>query len=221
MKNATGNGYWHDNAKKIDLTTEMVTLFWAALSDVSRAPSECWEWPKSKDKWGYGRVAAFVPIRHNAKLTENQVLEILRRLAAGEARSSVAKDFPVGQSMIGNIARGESWAHLANKGGYLNMTANNTPLPIDANALEAMDLTNLYVLMRGLWLIAHETRHHSAGELALRASQQVDGVIRTKVPQTPHDAAVKLLTAFDSDAGWPDFAAGDVRRSARDILGVE
>lgn len=43
------------------------------------------------------------------KLTTAQVDEIKRRLASGESQSSIAKDFPVGRSMIGEISRGAAW----------------------------------------------------------------------------------------------------------------
>lgn len=43
------------------------------------------------------------------KLTPEQVVEIRRRVAAGESQRSVANDYPVGWTMIGEIIRGRSW----------------------------------------------------------------------------------------------------------------
>lgn len=58
--------------------------------------------------------------RHNrgernghAKLTEGDVREILRRLAAGERQQPIATDFGVSRGAIGLIKRGEKWKHIA------------------------------------------------------------------------------------------------------------
>lgn len=48
----------------------------------------------------------------NNKLTAAQVTTIRRRLAAGESHISISRDYPVGYTQIGNIARGEAWASL-------------------------------------------------------------------------------------------------------------
>lgn len=45
----------------------------------------------------------------NSKLTEHQVREIRRRVSGGESRVSIARDFPVGDTQIGRIARGQAW----------------------------------------------------------------------------------------------------------------
>ena len=47
-----------------------------------------------------------------AKLTEDQVREILRRLAAGERQQDLAEAFGVTPSNVSHIKRGVSWAHL-------------------------------------------------------------------------------------------------------------
>jgi hypothetical protein len=46
------------------------------------------------------------------KLTPQAVLEIRRRLKLGETQASVAEDYPVSKTTIGQIARGETWKHL-------------------------------------------------------------------------------------------------------------
>lgn len=50
--------------------------------------------------------------RHLTPLTEDDVREIKRRLAAGESQPSIAADFPVTRGTIGNIHRGVTWAHV-------------------------------------------------------------------------------------------------------------
>lgn len=53
----------------------------------------------------------------NAKLTEEQVIEIRERYAAGgESYASLAEDYPVSTSAIGLIIQGRRWAHLLGKG---------------------------------------------------------------------------------------------------------
>jgi uncharacterized protein (DUF433 family) len=47
-----------------------------------------------------------------AKLTRSDVLEIVRRYNAGETQTSIARDFPVGQSEVSKILRGERWVHV-------------------------------------------------------------------------------------------------------------
>jgi len=44
-----------------------------------------------------------------AKLTLEHVKEIVRRHAAGESQTALAKEYPVNQSMISKIVRGEYW----------------------------------------------------------------------------------------------------------------
>jgi uncharacterized protein (DUF433 family) len=49
-----------------------------------------------------------------SKLTKAQVLEIRRRLEAGETQTAVAKDYPVSRQHISAIASGKHWAHQGN-----------------------------------------------------------------------------------------------------------
>lgn len=52
-------------------------------------------------------------MRHtSAKLTDEDVREIKRRLATGESRSSIARDFPVCRKVVQNIEHGRAWAHV-------------------------------------------------------------------------------------------------------------
>jgi uncharacterized protein (DUF433 family) len=48
----------------------------------------------------------------SAKLTRTDVLEIVRRYDAGETQMSIARDFPVSQSAVSKIVRGENWGHV-------------------------------------------------------------------------------------------------------------
>jgi hypothetical protein len=52
-----------------------------------------------------------------AKLTDEMVFEIRRRLAAGESQQSIARSADVDPSNISHIARGRRWAHLMTVGG--------------------------------------------------------------------------------------------------------
>jgi hypothetical protein len=49
---------------------------------------------------------------HNAKLTADSVREIRARLAAGEAQGTIAADYGIGRTAIGNIWRGRTWRNL-------------------------------------------------------------------------------------------------------------
>ncbi len=46
-----------------------------------------------------------------AKLTERQVLEIRKRIEAGENNRQIAKDYPVSDSLVSRIRTGRSWAN--------------------------------------------------------------------------------------------------------------
>lgn len=62
-----------------------------------------------------GRILSTAPIGEaspKAKLTTAQVVEIRRRLEAGEPGTSIAQDFPVDRSAISKIKRGVSWARV-------------------------------------------------------------------------------------------------------------
>jgi uncharacterized protein (DUF433 family) len=48
----------------------------------------------------------------SAKLTREQVVEIVRRCEAGERYGSVARDFPVRRDQVSSIMCGQSWAHV-------------------------------------------------------------------------------------------------------------
>ncbi|MEA3374715.1 MAG: hypothetical protein U9R72_00710, partial [Chloroflexota bacterium] len=48
----------------------------------------------------------------SAKLTRSDVVEIVRRYNGGETQTSIARDFPVGQSEVSAILRGKNWAHV-------------------------------------------------------------------------------------------------------------
>jgi len=48
-----------------------------------------------------------------SKLTEQQVIEIKKRLRNGDKTSLIVKSYPVGESCIKEIKAGRSWAHIA------------------------------------------------------------------------------------------------------------
>jgi hypothetical protein len=47
-----------------------------------------------------------------SKMTASQVLEIRRRLKAGESQGQLSKIFPVGQAAISSIALRKTWKHI-------------------------------------------------------------------------------------------------------------
>lgn len=73
-------------------------LYWGSFED------------NEADKKRHGRTARGER-NGNAKLTEDQVQEILRRAADGETLTRIAQDFGVSRTMIGYIRSGKSWAH--------------------------------------------------------------------------------------------------------------
>lgn len=61
-----------------------------------------------------GRARGPVGIRNpKAKLTEEQVLEIRQRSAAGETAASLSRHFGVVPQMVSNIVRGLNWKHVS------------------------------------------------------------------------------------------------------------
>jgi len=47
-----------------------------------------------------------------SKLTEQDVLEIRRRAENGERYADIAEDFPVYETSIGEVARGDAWSTI-------------------------------------------------------------------------------------------------------------
>lgn len=62
------------------------------------------------------RVAHGTMIRgsqqHNAKLNEEQVTEITKRLLAGESQKALGDEFGVSRGSVKAIARGQTWKHV-------------------------------------------------------------------------------------------------------------
>jgi hypothetical protein len=48
-----------------------------------------------------------------AKLTDERVLDILRRVAAGEKQRDIARDLGVSEATVSNVAHGKTWRHVA------------------------------------------------------------------------------------------------------------
>lgn len=75
------------------------------------------EWCTSRENCLHARVERlYEPARGEraggAKLTNEQVLEIRVRLAAGETHESIAKDYPVQRTVITRIASGDRWSSV-------------------------------------------------------------------------------------------------------------
>lgn len=59
-------------------------------------------------------------VRHwKARLTDSDVLAIRQRLADGEERMAVAREYGIGWSTIDHIAKGRTWRHLLPQAGAL------------------------------------------------------------------------------------------------------
>ena len=71
-----------------------------------------------RDSYAKGRRAALSPIcgsgaaNGNAKLSEQDVIEIKRMIAAGAFNTTIANIFGVSHSSIGNIRSGRTWKHI-------------------------------------------------------------------------------------------------------------
>lgn len=51
--------------------------------------------------------------RHGeAKITDRQAVEVIRRVAAGETRTAVARDFGISRTVVGKIVAGKAWRHI-------------------------------------------------------------------------------------------------------------
>ena len=66
---------------------------------------------RDRDKRGRSRKSDgdYNPL---ARLTERDIPEIRRRLAAGEPQYAIAKDYDVARAQIGYIKRGKTWKHV-------------------------------------------------------------------------------------------------------------
>lgn len=58
------------------------------------------------------RVGRKGTANHRARLTDEQVREIRRRAASGEAQNKLAEEFPCGHATINRIVLRKSWKHL-------------------------------------------------------------------------------------------------------------
>ena len=63
------------------------------------------------DKVALGRVTAG-EMNHHAKLTEDDVREIRRRAAEGEARGEIAADYGLHRASVNQIVRRSRWKHV-------------------------------------------------------------------------------------------------------------
>lgn len=74
-----------------------------------------WATPKENaaDRSRHGRTYRQQGELHRAAiLTEEQVVEIKRRLARGERQSAIARYFAINYGTLHSIARGQSWTHV-------------------------------------------------------------------------------------------------------------
>lgn len=83
------------------------------------------------DMWAKGRASVLVgELASNAKLTEEQVREIVRLHSAGESLSAISEMFNISRWMVGDIARGHYWKHLGISSSRPRPNYKLTPLAI-------------------------------------------------------------------------------------------
>ncbi|MCK5609791.1 NUMOD4 motif-containing HNH endonuclease [Candidatus Pacearchaeota archaeon] len=78
------------------------------------------EWCTHKQNMRHGYDTGLIPKKINpkgekgiaAKLTDNQVVEIKKRLAGGGRIVDIVLDYPVKEGAIGEIKAGRSWGHI-------------------------------------------------------------------------------------------------------------
>ena len=82
--------------------------------DNNRAENLAWGTPleNSADRERHGRTARGIR-QPQAKLTDDNVREIRRRLADGETHKAIAATFGVSYGKIGHIASGRNWRHVS------------------------------------------------------------------------------------------------------------
>jgi hypothetical protein len=67
----------------------------------------------AEDKATHGHFQWAIGANHPlSKLTEDQVREIMERLAAGESKAALAREFDITATLIYNIATGRTWRHV-------------------------------------------------------------------------------------------------------------
>ena len=82
------------------------------------------EWCTHKENMRHAHRTGLIPPSqigpgersHAAKLNDEKVREIKRRLLSGETQISIAHDYGVVQGTIGFIASGETWSHIRIEG---------------------------------------------------------------------------------------------------------
>jgi len=78
------------------------------------------EWCTQKQNMRHGYSTGLIPKKVNpkgekgiaAKLTDNQVKEIKKRLNIGDRIIDIAADYPIKEGAIGEIKAGRSWGHI-------------------------------------------------------------------------------------------------------------
>jgi group I intron endonuclease len=125
MDEAKALGLAYNSAPRADGNTGMkhTAATRAKVGAASRAAVRTDEWRRHASESQQGRILTDshrekISDRkrgsgnQNAKLTEDDVREIKKRLAAGEMGGVIAKDFNVDQSVVGKIKQGRRWTHV-------------------------------------------------------------------------------------------------------------
>ena len=119
---------------------------------------------------------------HAAKLTADDVLEIVRRYRAGETQTSIARDFPVQQNQISYIVRGDAWAHVTG--------IERDPGRPRGEQIQSSKLTKADVL--------EIVRRHEAGETQTSIASDFP-VNQSQVSKIVRGAAWTHVTGIDSE----------------------
>jgi predicted XRE-type DNA-binding protein len=77
--------------------------FWSKVN--KQQDDRCWEWIGNK-----GKKAG--TMHHNAKLTDENIKEIITMVGSGMSQGRVARIYGVDQSGISRICHGKAWQHL-------------------------------------------------------------------------------------------------------------
>ena len=129
-KNPDGYGVILDNGKTIRAHRVSYEFFYGQIPDGMQVLHHC-DIPRcvnpnclhlgdnkmnirEREQRHRGRVPNLKGENHGyAKLTRDQVIEIIDKLNSGISQASLGREYNVTRSNIGHIARGRSWKHLS------------------------------------------------------------------------------------------------------------
>ncbi|WP_300067778.1 hypothetical protein [uncultured Ruegeria sp.] len=99
------------------------------------------------------------------------------------------------------------------------MTANDTLLPVDTDALAAMSLPQLYQCKTALYAIANTLESSSDERLAWGLARALEDEAAWRAATSAEDVVWKLLIAVGPDFNWDANDAACIVCDARQALG--